>query len=370
MSTANAANNDRVHVINQGFGRAAAIGKRLDRGESFWRNQERWLKAAGYVLRPRYQTEWVPSWQSSRDLSKSEDSVQPFGVSLIDAIRELDGTRVMMKRVHSDYSPREIDIATLFSSEPLASDPRNHCIPIYEVLQLPEDNDYRILVMPFLLKFDDPPFTCLGEVVEFLKQLLEGLQFMHQQNVAHGDVKINNIMSDTLPLFEVPPHPVFPTIMTFSGGYERKLTSSQLQRSINHYLVDFGLSHIHHPGSLRLQDPGYGGNRTVPEFQNNAAELCDPFAVDVYCMGDFMRTRFRKGGRKSPSFWGLEFMDDLIADMVKEDPTKRPTIDGAVERFSQIVNHLSKWKLMSRAATVDEPKSERIIKNVKYWIGL
>ncbi|KAF9005492.1 hypothetical protein BDQ17DRAFT_1277954 [Cyathus striatus] len=166
-------------------------------------------------------------------------------------------------------------------------------------------------------------------------------------------------MSDAFRLFKVPPHPVDYTKNFWATG-DPKVVSNRMQKMVKHYFVDFGLSSRHPPGSSRLEYPGYGGTRSVPEFQNDSTELCDPFTVDVYCMGEFMRTRFRK-------VW-VEFLDDLITDMVQDDPKKRPTMDQVVERFSRVVDSRSTWKLMSRAGTVDETQSERVVKSVKYWI--
>jgi hypothetical protein len=41
-------------------------------------------------------------------------------------------------------------------------------------------------------------------------------------------------------------------------------------------------------------------------------------------------------------------MESLVADMVKSDPAKRPTMDEVVARFSVIRSKLSIWKLRSR----------------------
>ncbi|KAJ7223890.1 hypothetical protein B0H12DRAFT_1030882, partial [Mycena haematopus] len=38
----------------------------------------------------------------------------------------------------------------------------------------------------------------------------------------------------------------------------------------------------------------------------------------------------------------------LVNDMVKDDPTKRPTADEVVVRFAEIQKGLSSWKLRSR----------------------
>ena len=87
----------------------------------------------------------------------------------------------MSKSLH----PSEATIAQFFSSEPLLSDPNNHCVPVYEILQVPEEDDHIIIVMPFLRKYHNPNFETIGEVVDFFSQALKGLQFMHQHRVAH-----------------------------------------------------------------------------------------------------------------------------------------------------------------------------------------
>lgn len=55
----------------------------------------------------------------------------------------------------------------------MASDPRNHCVPIYEVLEVPDDPDKIILVMPLLRYFYNPSFYTVGEAVDFLTQVFE-----------------------------------------------------------------------------------------------------------------------------------------------------------------------------------------------------
>lgn len=62
------------------------------------------------------------------------------------------------------------------SSEPLASDPRNHCVPIFDVLDVPAtetDRAERLLVMPLLRRFDDPSFETFGEAMAFFVQMIE-----------------------------------------------------------------------------------------------------------------------------------------------------------------------------------------------------
>ena len=79
----------------------------------------------------------------------------------------------MLKRIHRSVHPYEATIGTYFSSEHLFSHPRNHCIPIYEVLDVPDTEDDTILVMAFLQKFVEPRIKSIGEAVEFFRQAFE-----------------------------------------------------------------------------------------------------------------------------------------------------------------------------------------------------
>jgi hypothetical protein len=54
------------------------IDGNLTTREKFWRDQQPWLKEAGYMLRARYQPDWVPSWVGTNKFSLScEDGISP-----------------------------------------------------------------------------------------------------------------------------------------------------------------------------------------------------------------------------------------------------------------------------------------------------
>lgn len=90
----------------------------------------------------------------------------------MDATRMSTGEMVALKRVSPSKHPHEREIGEYFSTCTVAEDPRNHCVPIYDVLQIPDTPDEILLVMPFLRPFDGPPFRTVGEVVDFLTQVL------------------------------------------------------------------------------------------------------------------------------------------------------------------------------------------------------
>jgi hypothetical protein len=91
----------------------------------------------------------------------------------MDAIRISDNTAVCLKTVSSSKHPSEVEIGQYFSSDPISKDPQNHCVPILEVLSVPDDTDMSIIVMPLLREFQNPRFDTFGEAIECIRQYLE-----------------------------------------------------------------------------------------------------------------------------------------------------------------------------------------------------
>jgi hypothetical protein len=89
----------------------------------------------------------------------------------MDATRISDGRGVMSKMLPKEEGPHELEISKLFSTEPLASDPRNHCVRLLDVIELP--NDPPIIVHPLLRPFADPPLQTYGEFVAFFSHTCE-----------------------------------------------------------------------------------------------------------------------------------------------------------------------------------------------------
>lgn len=67
----------------------------------------------------------------------------------------------------------EIRIARMLGSGPLQDDPRNHCVPVLEVIDDPDDDTKSYMVMPLLRAADYPAFAHVKEIVDFVDQMLE-----------------------------------------------------------------------------------------------------------------------------------------------------------------------------------------------------
>ncbi|KAJ3480769.1 hypothetical protein NLI96_g8114 [Meripilus lineatus] len=327
-----------------------SLHESLDRIESFWLDHSEWLEEKGYMLRPRYRHGWVPSWVAENKPKPfmAEDQRYFGHPDTMDATRISDNALVMMKLMNDSL---ENEIALYFSTEPLASHPRNHCVPIYEVLHVPDptgDDDEIIIVMPLLRPFYDPRFKSVGEAVEFFRQIFEGLQFMHEHNVAHRDVSSLNIMMDPCPTF---PEMFHPAAISRSRDFKSSAKfHTRTSRPTKYLFIDFGLSEKFEPGQDRKVIPICGGDRSPPEFQHDGAEEeIDPFPTDVYCIGNLIRRKFLRPLK------GVDFIQPLVEDMIQEDPTKRPTMDEVVLRYDEMVKSLSYWRLRSMLVERDEP---------------
>ena len=166
----------------------------LGPSESYWARRQQLLMSKGYTLRPRYRPDWVPSWKRDPKTSifDADDRhsvpvksmtllhchlhpydvlLQPGRPHLMDATRISDGKLVMIKKVAKDS--QEVRIATYFSSEHLRKDPRNHCVPVFDVLDDPEDPSISFMVMPFLRRIHDVEFDTVGSIFDCVEQLLE-----------------------------------------------------------------------------------------------------------------------------------------------------------------------------------------------------
>ena len=171
------------------FGSTTQYDAEYSTSEKWWADHYSWLEGRGYTLRVRFSPGWVPSWRGDparRFYCEDKQrllvclshpcsipaltlAIQQNG-SIMDA-RKLDGTTVVLKRVHRSTHPREVELATLLSSEEFRRDPRNHCVIVHEILQSPSDSDCTLVVMPRLRPCTSPRFDTFGEVVSFMRQI-------------------------------------------------------------------------------------------------------------------------------------------------------------------------------------------------------
>jgi hypothetical protein len=176
------------------------------------------------------------------------------------------------------------------------------------------------------------------------------------------------------------PKPFHPTKIDRSRDFRRKAKwYSRTRRPTKYLLIDFGLSRRYDPANgPPLDKPYRGGDKSAPEHQD-MTRPCNPFPTDVYYLGNLIREDFmqvqafllsfksHRADRQTQKYKGFEFMEPLVTDMVQNDPTKRPTMDEVVTRFSGIRGKLSSWKLRSRIARKNELWPVTAWRSVRHW---
>ncbi|EIN06941.1 hypothetical protein PUNSTDRAFT_121223 [Punctularia strigosozonata HHB-11173 SS5] len=305
----------------------------------FWRDHYDWLKEKGYELRSRFSPNWVPSWWGTNEYWKSkEDAQMSPRTYLADATRLSDGAHVVIKLIYQPDHPHEVSMSRLIGMGPTACD---YCVPVYDVLHVPEEEDSYLLVMPILRDFDDPPFDTVGEALECIRQIFRGLLSMHEKHIAHRDCHGRNIMLD--------PRPMYPDSFNFANPQRRRDYSAPLehlytrtQRPTRYYLIDFGNAKLYDPSmGPPLDVPFQGGDKTLPEF-NDYVGPSNPFAADVYYIGNWVRQSFMDRYR------GFGFLKPLVDRMVRRRPDDRPSIHQAVAHLDDILSEIPTRRLRSR----------------------
>ncbi|KAF8756410.1 Protein kinase domain [Rhizoctonia solani] len=171
----------------------------LSDAERRWVGYQPYLLSKGYQLRPRYRPGWFPSWKlNSQDSTLSEDAWAAIAYRTLDAVRTQEGRY-------------ELDILRRFSSTQLSNIEENHVVPILDDFKIPdiEGGDFYIY--------------------DFLRQVFEGLLFLHSYGVAHRDIASANIMMDARPLYYEQFHPLHPAFTSTESTWREPEAGQKLQ---------------------------------------------------------------------------------------------------------------------------------------------
>ncbi|KAJ7037422.1 kinase-like domain-containing protein [Mycena alexandri] len=306
--------------------------------ELFWIELQPFLLSRGYLLRPRFRPGWVPPWTlpgAGRPL-EYEDVIHEARPNVLDAVRVSDGTKVVLKRVRTWTS--EIPLGVYFNRD--LEDPHNHTYRLLDIIPLANDDDFALIVMPFLRGFGSPIFRSVDEVAEAMRQFLQGIEYMHRHNVAHRDACELNLMMDATNVIPQGFH--FSRPWTRDGvdyGIEWRARSSVLP--VDYFIVDFGLSEYFPEGPQHARAVGkFGQDKTVPEL--SATVPYNPFKVDIYQLGNV----FSDLNKKYPPL--ADHFGTFAALMTRPNPEERPTAGQALSTFEAIYSSLSPADLAER----------------------
>jgi len=247
------------------------------------------------MLPYRYRVGWKPSWankdQAGLEYEYEDANTGTLGKSqiIIAATRIADKAPVMIKHVSTDTP--ELSIMAKLSSEPLANHPDNRSLPLLDTVLLPDSDDSVYLIVPQLRPFHNPPFETPAEIMHCFRRYLQGLQFLHEHNVAHLDIDHANAMMDARSMF---PRGFDTVTQEYYRPSDPLSERTRLKRAprvtrtlsdVKYYFIDFGLSKIY-PTGFDAADPlerGPRGHVIAPEMLTG--RLYDPMAADVYALG-------------------------------------------------------------------------------------
>ncbi|KAG6846745.1 hypothetical protein H0H93_012124 [Arthromyces matolae] len=278
---------------------------------------------------------------------------------IMDATRLANNKQIVLKRIKA--SSQEVEIAQFLSSPALASDPKNHSIPVLETIYHP-DEDIVFLVMPMMLPMSFLPFRRLGEFTE------AGLQFMHDHNIAHRSAqsicKDRSLISSRDPCFFnlmvdgslIPGGFHFHDIYKNPDGVTSWETWNERRsvKSLRYYYIDFGLSR-RYPTNVGVLDVGIlGQDQSYPEL--SATIPYDPFKTDIYQLGNVIL-------RMVDEYDGMEEFSTIGEAMTRTNPEDRVSLPEALLMVDSL--KFKPRKLKRRVWTKDTPKFIRFL--VQYF---
>ncbi|KAF8691616.1 Protein kinase domain, partial [Rhizoctonia solani] len=307
--------------------------------EDRWVAFQPYLLSKGYQLRPRYQPDWVPSWKgTSIKPLHCEDSLDSIPIRVLDATRIQDNQQVKLKMIvayAAGEGANEYALLKHFSESPLKDDPSNHVVPCLDSFPIPGIDAGNFVVMPLLSSYQLIPFYNLAEVHELLKQLFDGLLFLHSNNVAHRDIASTNVMMDARPLFEEPFHPFY---QDHSLDAKRLIypSYSRSEKDVRYYFIDYGYAVWFPDPNAPRTAVGVDAREAAPE--QKSGQPYDPFPADVYQLGKMIHDDLFQ------AVDDLRFLLPLIRGMTEETPTRRLTLEQARDQMNTSFVGLHGWR--------------------------
>jgi len=311
-----------------------------------WSTLEGFFKTRGYNFRPRLREGWTPSWHTTGKSPLHSEDGEVLPTHLVDAYTN-DGKFVCIKRV--GRNDEESCIAQMLSTKELRADPRNHCVPIIEVIEDPNNPAVSYMVMPLLRNADFPPFQYVKEIMDFVDQVLEGLAFIHEKGIAHRDCVMHNFLMDADAMYPEGFHPVKQMYKRDYSGWATYIPRSVA--GVRYYFADFGIStHLPEENPQKLVTGVKGRDQQPPELSETVPY--DPFKLDIFIIGNMLRQEF------CDNLSNVEFLRSLAQWMTHTDPEQRPTANEALRQWLETRETVSainrEWRPCPRTESVLE----------------
>ncbi|KAJ7493063.1 hypothetical protein B0H11DRAFT_2228387 [Mycena galericulata] len=349
--------------------------------EEHWASFQPWLESQGYMLRPRYHAGWSLPYGTTPMESETANSTEGQG-SVLDATRMSDGAQVVLKFVATDST--EANIWRFLRDDPGA---QAHALPLLDLLRV--DDKWSILVTPRMRTSDNPRFETVGEVVEFVQQVLEALEYMHKKGIARilffqlhlnsslpaSDIHTDNIVMDTSRMIPSGFHFARPhtgldgkeLLLPYSGDEANPfhIKTRTQAAPVKYYFISFASA---------VQCASYWAPELVTgvcsSMGKHVPELSDtvpynPFKLDMRLVGEMLRSELLL---KYDS--GLDFLVPLVRELRRREPVLRPSADLALALFQRTVFKMSPKQLAEPIREVLSLRQERKRRAMLFMKGL
>ncbi|KAI0797918.1 kinase-like domain-containing protein [Abortiporus biennis] len=245
----------------------------------------------------------LPGYTRACSIDDENDLCKDAGLpeNLFRGSRSLDGKKVVIKAVH--LRSHEYHVVKYMSHPQLRRDPRNHLIPIFDLIEVPIDQIAFIVMEEWSPQLITETPCTLRLFLGCLRQCIEHVVFMHSHNIAHLDISIRNLLTD------------------YNSHYS---------------YIDFELSRRFdkHPNP-RISTRR--GTELPPELERG--ESTDPYKVDIWALAMLIIRACSMSGYNIPE------LSPLLKAMLNESFERRPPAYYVLNTFDSIAQGISEGRL-------------------------
>ncbi|KAF6753300.1 other/AgaK1 protein kinase [Ephemerocybe angulata] len=251
------------------------------------------------------------AWVEDEELSFS--GLQAFKVW---PARDANGREVFIRLVAGVVPTDELKIYQLLNSPEARKDPRNHTLPVLDLLRF---DGLVFVVMPrWARSFDcdgwQQPFNKVSELFDMAETFLEGLTFLHEHRIAHRDIMQQNTVMNLIA----------------GSGKIRTLQNMRAKGAVRYAYIDFDSS-IVFSKDVDLHSVELGRVMRAPCINAGLAEgLCNPFKDDVRCLGVMLELYVRHIEDQVPE------IGNFFDWMVRSDDSFIPMAADALQELRRI----------------------------------
>jgi len=255
---------------------------------------------------------------------------------LMDATRLSENATVAIKcRKDDDTAQNELDVRNYLGSLEFLGCLDNHCVPLLEVLKNPDERGLIFFVEPWLSQWDYPQFETVYDVTDFIEQTLEGLAFLHEAGVVHGNIGNAAIAMDGSALHPgIKAHPW--NIEKAIHNMDTIILQNRHKARVTYFFVDFSMS-------FRFDEKRAGASAGLRE--RSPEQVQDATASDVFNLGKLYLQEFYA------RYDRLGFLRPLLNRMMEQDLNARVTAGQALHIFRALQDGMSKftgWRRLSK----------------------